>query len=985
MPGVTGWRPPPLPVPPTGTAQPTFVGRAAETAAVEHAWAAVRAGARQVLLVAGEPGAGKSRLTREVVTALHRRGVVALLGACSPEPGPPYQPFVQCLEQLLGGTDAGELAEHLPAAAGELLRLSPLVARHRSDLAPPAADDAEQRRRLFDAYTGLLRSVSRVHPVVVVLEDLHWAGAPTRQLLSHLVQESADARLLLIGTYRTTEPDRSEELALAIADLYRLDGVRRLDLAGLSTDEVAQYLVMEGGLPPRRAREHAAVLRDHTGGNPFFLREVLRDLDVRDAPMPFRPPAPRAPATVRDTLRRRLTRLPEADRDVLETAAVLGDGSEVRTVVEVCGRDAEDVLPALDAAARFGLLDADALTGGHLAFQHMLSRQAVLDLLEPSRRVLLHARVGEVLEEHGSRTPHLAQQLAHHFSGAAALGYADRAAHYLVASAREAERGLAFEDAAGWYARAAELTDVDGPGRDDLWFAAARNRLRAGDFAAARDVYRDLSRSPDPDVRLRAAVGFEDAAWRPGLPGGDARRLLSRALDSTDREETDPLVVWALASLGRATAFTGDSQQARAAGERALYLAREVGDEPLLTHALETMMWHPVTPAVEEQLHQAEELTMLARATRNWEALGTAAVFRSAIAYLRSDVEGWDLALTDLERAVQGSGQPFLAYMRGCSDYGRAFLVGDFDAAERAAEDLLELGRSFGPDDTEGPYGLQMFMVRRERGGLDAVRPLVEATAGSETDAWEPGLLALYTELGLTEPARALLARLLDPLDDEYAQQPPWAQRSAVLVFLVEAALALRDTAAAARLRPLLAEHSGQQLVAGQFVALFGPADAYLAAVDALLGDTASAERLFEDAVAQTLAVGSVVHRATTLAAWAAHLAARPDPASRARAQDLRREARRLAQATGQVRVLRRLDQSGGAGPAGLTARELQVLHLLTQGSSNRAIARRLRITENTAAHHVRSILVKTGAANRTQVAMMAVAQHWVDGVPTGP
>ena len=973
---MAAWNALPLPARATGMAKPVFVGRAAEIAAAEQAWTAVRSGARQVVFVGGEPGAGKSRLAEELSAAMHRQGAVVLMGTCTPEPTRSYQPFAECLEQLLGGTPEGALAECLPDSAHELLRLTPLVLRHHPGLHPPPGDDSDYRRELFDAIAGLLQSVSREHAVVCVLEDLHWAGVPTLQLLAHVAQRTAQSRLLLLGTHRTTAPDRSDELTYAIADLYRLDGVRRLDLPGLSTDEIAQYLVAEGGLAARMAREYAAVLRDQTGGNPFFLREVWRDIARHVGGSSGHGLGTHAPVSIRDTLQRRLSRLSPGERAVLEMAAVLGDGGDVSAIVAASPAEPGGALAALDAAARFGLVDSEELTSGRIAFPHMLTRQAVLDLVDPSRLALLHARVGAVLASADSDSPRMVRQLAYHFARASVLGYGGKAAGYLVLSAREAERSLAFEDAAAAYAQAADLMDGPEPEREELRLAAAHSYVRAGDFTSARSVYLRLTDSGDPRIRLRAAVGYEDAGWRPGRPGADACALLTHALDSVPSDPADAGYVWALASLGRAMAFTADADQARAVGEEALAYARLLGDERLLTHALQAMLWHSVVSGgIGRWIAAADELAVLARRRGEWATLGMAAVFQSGLAYMHSDPDAWADANADMDRAVRVSGQPFLAYLRGCNDYARAFLRADFVAAEKVAEDLLELGRSFGPDDTEGPYGLQMFMVRRETGALEATRNLVRDVPAEGT--WEPGLLALYTELGLTDAAHSLLSRLLERLDPAPAQQAPWAQWTAVLVFLAEAAVALRDQGAARQIRPLLAPYTGLQLMSGHFVAVFGPADAYLASLDSVLGRHESAERLFERALAQERTFGSLIHQAGILTAWATHLRVRGCSSQR-RYQEMREEARRLAVSLGLVRVMRRLEGSS-EHPAGLTPRELDVLQLLTRGTSNRDIARRLKISENTAANHVRSILSKTGAANRTQVAMLAVSEQWVN------
>ena len=259
-------------------------------------------------------------------------------------------------------------------------------------------------------------------------------------------------------------------------------------------------------------------------------------------------------------------------------------------------------------------------------------------------------------------------------------------------------------------------------------------------------------------------------------------------------------------------------------------------------------------------------------------------------------------------------------------------------------------------------------MIRRETGDLKTFSGFVD---GSETFAgrWVPGLLALYTELncerGMTRALNQLLNRNLGDHTDE-------AQWPMELVFMVEAALELGNREAVHALRPFVARYAGKNLLAGQFVALFGSADRYLARIAALGGDGAAAERHFGAALEMDRRMGSVVHVAETLARQALFAA------SRGRTEEARRladEARAIAAPIGQARVIDLVDSLLTTGPDGLTDREVEVLRLLAAGLSNRAIGERLYISTNTAANHVRSILIKTGAANRTQAAMYA-ADH---------
>ena len=947
---------------------PRLVGRRRELAAFEDAWSAVVDGGRQAVFIGGEPGAGKTRLLTEVAVRLQAEGAAVLLGSCVREFGPPYQPFVEPVGALHDAVASGQLqATDDPDGRAALAdRLAAVAGRRQG---PPASgQETEYQRVLYEAVVQGVRLAAAERPVVLALEDLHWAGASALSLLSYVVEHTSDERLLVVGTQRTTAPDRSSPLVRTVAQVYRLDGVRRLDLAGLETEDIAHYLVGEANISEQRARVPAAILRDQTGGNPFFLREVWRDLAGRGGLPALRSGRFSAPESVRDTLQGRLDRMAEPHRQVLELAAVIGEEFELATLMAAGEWTPVTTLAAMDEAVSFGLLEESQRTPGEFRFLHALARQTVLDLMSSSRRVREHARVAQALEQAAGEPP--VRRLAHHYASARVLGHADKALHYLLEAARLAESSLAHEEAAGWFEQGAALTED--PAQQEIHLlAAAHSHLLGGDFAKARALYEQVAASRDPRTRTTAAIGYEAASWRPGRPGHRAVDLLTDALAGFEHDDSDPVYIRALASLGRALAFTGAIEQATVVGGRAVELARRAADDELLADALQASLWLGLRPQdAPAKLDRAGELSRLSGQTGDLGHLGPAAYFRGVISYLQGDPEGWDTAHRDLLRVARGTGQEFYGYMAGCLDYGRQVSAGHLEAAERTCTALLALGDSFGTDDTEGPYGVQMFMVRRETGDLEKVRHLV---TGDERpgDHWAPGLLALYTELGLKRPAARLMTWLLGEDLGPYASSAQWP---AVLAFLAEAALALEDGATAARLRPMMAEFAGMNLVAGQFVAVFGSADRYLGALDSLLG-RGDPDASFVIAEEMDTRMGGTLHLAQTLAFRARHLHRAQAGADQVR--EVADRARALADTLGLHRVHQVLDglpseHGAPSAPDGLTPRETEVLLLVGVGLSNRAIARKLVISQNTAANHVRSILAKTGCENRTQAAHYA-------------
>lgn len=951
--------------------QPPFVGRQGDLAVLEEAWAAVAAGAGRAVFVGGEPGAGKSRLVAEAAHVLYGQQATIMLGSCVAELGTPYEPFDEPVRVLLPAIGRGQIPLQDWGAAGDKLRLELLSAVAGRVDATPAPAEPGYRRNLYDAVVAAFRGAADLAPLVLVLEDIHWAGVTAVGLLGYLVERTAEARILILATHRTSGPDRSRSLGEAIAGLHRLDGVRRLDLPPLTTDDIAEYLARLSPAPGHQVRRAAALLRDQTGGNPFFLRELWRDLAGRGGLSDLRPGGFAAPQSVKDALEHRLRRLAAEHQEIIELAAVIGEELDCAELLAISRHPAGTVLAALDAGADLGIIEQAAGADGCFRFPHAIARQVLLDRLSPSRLTMAHSRIAEELESNFPATERRVQRLAHHYASARALGYVEQAVRYLVQAAEMADRSLAHADAADLYQRAASTATLPQQ-RDDLRLQAARCHLLATDFGRARELSEQVIATGDPTQRLQAATLYETASFRPGREGHHAVQVLTGALRGIPRDPADPLYIRGIASLGRAVAFTGAPGQARSLGDDAIAMARSLGDKDLLASTLDATLFYPYRPAdIAERLSRADELTQLAAQSGNGEHLGAAASCRALASYISGDAAGLDSCEADLAKATRETGGDFWDYFVGCIRYARQFAEGNLSAASQTCSRLAESGSSTGTDDTEGPYGVQMYLVQREAGRLDAVRPLI---TGEESPAqrWAPGLLALYTELGLERPAQRLLRWLLERYTDRDRDSGDWPIR---LAFMVEAAVWLEDMAAVRQLRPLMAEYAALNLVGGHFVAVFGSAERYLGQLESLLGDGSPEDR-FNAAFALDVRTRAPLHQAETLAVHAAHL--RRAAKDMARAQQLAEQALSIAQPRRLRRItsmLARHDAEGRneqARPDGLTSREIEVLRLLGVGASNREIAGQLFISEHTAANHVRNILMKTGADNRTQAAIYA-------------
>jgi len=1041
-----------MPTPPAHWAapgQPVFVGRRSERAALDRAWVEAQLGVLQLVLVCGGAGAGKSRLVCEAANTFHRQGAAVLAGGCNADFARPYDPVAEPVRVLLPWTAQGhiQLGDEVAAQADVVDRLR-VVAGGESGGPFPST------RLLFDAVSRLIVAATAPRPLVVVLEDLQWAAESGSRLVVHLAEAVTDVPLLVLATLRTTGSTSDDPPALA--GLYRLPGVHRLDLEALQTDDVADYLQRGHGVPPAVATAQAAALRERTGGNPFLLREVCRSWPPGGRPGQVTP----APASVQATVLARCADLGPGALEVLRLAAVLGhqvsaaelgwclaepDGSDDHPGSDPASTgDSPDTgaaqgpdltadharrgglagvdsraLTGIDAAIGAGLLEKVPARDGAYRFLHALTRQSVLGAVPELDLARLHARVAVALEARLPAGPGAALRLAHYYLGATDLGYVGAATRHLKSAAADAEHRSAFADAATLFERAAHLRW--GRERDDLQLEAARCHLRAGRFARARELTEGLARGTgDPLARVRAATAYEEASWRSGEPGQGSVHLLSEALAADvpgdELGAADGWHVLAIASLARAHAYAADPAAADRCIEQALALARPLGDRDVLAEVLERAVQLDMRPrALQRRLALAEELVALLPNNAELATHGAAAARRCMDAYIAGDPSGLRHARTDVARVARVTTEPVWAWTLSMHTYARDLAAGDLTAAAAAAEASREYAAGFEDvDRSSGVWGLQIYLVQRELDALDAARPLV-ANTGETAGFWPHAALALATELGMTD----LVARLTDQiLGDDLDKAELSATWPAVLAFLGDAIAFLGDTRRARSLLPRARAYSGLNLLGAEFVAPLGSADRTIGQIESVLG-LASAEESFDAALAMDRHMNAPLHEATTMTEHAAHRRRRGAPPTDVEA--VAGPARDLARSHGWRRLLRRVgpasdesdsapgsttgesglttldDDPGGTtrsagGPAGrpavttasalidpLTSREMQVLTLVAQGLRNRDIARALVISEYTAANHVRSILMKTGSANRTQAARFATIHALID------
>ena len=967
-----------------------FVGRRHELDTLRTALAATCAGRGRLVFLSGEPGIGKTATAAELADDASRSGARLLWGRCHEEAGaPPYWPWVQVLRAVVADRDADALRHDLGAGAADIAEILPDVRDRLTNLeaASPAREPAEARFRLFDSLTRFLVAASHRQPLIVVLDDLHWADVPSLRFLEFLAPEIGDSRLLLIGTYRENELTRQHKLSDTLGGLARVPNVSRLRLGGLDGEEVRHFIAFAAGIVPPASLTRS--IHEQTEGNPLFLREVVRFLRQQGhfdkAPDGQASPAAivRIPEGVREAIGRRLNMLSSECNAVLGVAAVIGREFSLDVLVRaVPDRSEDEVTRAIDEA-----LDArivEELSPGRSQFTHALIRMTLYDELRSGPRRRVHRAVGEAIEaEYRRDLGPVLSDLAHHFQAAGPGAGSRRAIDYAIRAARHADAVLAFEDAIGLFQTALDmieqLENTDPRQHAEALLHLGETQRKINDFSHAKTTLlaaAALARKHGLyDVLADAATRFELAEWRHGYKDADTTSaLLKEALDTMPAEMSLRRISL-ISSLARARLSAGAPPlEAKRLASEAIGMARALGDPAAIAASLAALNDFPADPEEADQLlANAVEMGMMAGRVDDLEILSQAHYRRAVHSMELGDAQTSRTAIEAMVAVNQRLRQPVFTLFDIGFRTTLALLRGDMAEAERVILQGLRL-RTPGTTHSFDPLSVLIFTLRREQGRLDELRPLVVAFAQSGgTPAWRPGLALLFTEFGDVLAARSLFDELAL---DEFAALPRDGRWTVCLVYLAEICAALRDATQAAVLYRLLLPWSGLNIVVGGV----GPSDRFLGLLASTMGHWTDAGRHFTEALAMNERIGALASLAHTRCDYAAMLLTRGLPGDLSRARELLNQARDSAATLGLVAVTRKAEARLAAlsvPPAGtpddLTAREMDVLRLLAIGRGNADIALVLEISLNTVATHVRNILAKTDCANRTEAAAYAM------------
>ncbi len=839
-----------------------FVGRVSELQELRRAFDETLGGRVQVLLVAGEPGSGKTATAEQLLTYAHIRGAEVLRAHCHEGEGAPaYWPWVQLIRTYVTHRTPDELVSVMGTGAATIAHLDMEIARHLPELpGPPSLEPEQARFRLFDSVTTFLKNAGSLKPIVLFVDDVHWADMPSLLLLQFLAKELKAARLLVIATYRNFPIDRRHPLTQMLGVLAGQGLDRRIELAGLDEADVARFIEMttSAAPPPRLV---SAVYRE-TEGNPFFVKEVVRllvatgQLDRVDESGPWTVTLPEG---VREVVVRRLAQVSDSCNRLLEIAAVMGREFELSTFERLGELDRDGLADALEEATAARLVSEQTGMPGRYRFSHALIRETIYDGMSALRRARVHLQIGEVLvARHGESSDAPYEALAHHFFQAISLGQADNAITYAVRAAERADRLLAYEEAVNHYEMALRALEIGG-GVDDgrrceLLLSLGEVQMKAGLVDLAYDTFEraaTLARQHGSVEQLaRAALGIGS--------GTAARTQLGRAVDelqigllrealaqSNDVSSSIRARLFAQLSL----ALYHSPPERTALSEQAVTIARRGDDSAARLAALYSRcIALEGFNRTEERLALAIEIVHVAE-----QAGDTEMALRGHYRCLRERLELADLAgvereLATYDRLANELRQPrYLWYVPFC----RATLdcsSGRLLESEKGIAEALAIGQR--AQDTNATLFCTVLRnaVLWLQGRFDESEVLLESLVGKYPliQSWRAQLARLYCFMGRLEDARREFTQLArDDFDDLTID----GSFVSILSQLCTVSWFLTDRPRAEKLYARLEPYGERVIVAGNTAISGGAVSFGLGMAASASGSWEDAERRFRHAI----------------------------------------------------------------------------------------------------------------------------------------
>lgn len=882
--------------------RPVFVGRDDERAFLERALLTATRAEGRVVLVEGADGSGKTSLALELARVARERGALVLWGQCEERSeAPAYWEWSQLLRSYLHAAD--------DVAADDLAAVTALVAAFAA--AGVNHPSGQPRFRLADDLLRMLRRASASRTVLCVIDDLDRADPGSLAVLRALATQIADARLLVVGTYR--------ESALSVAARSELGRVADhpvatiVRLRGWDDAAVRRYVHDAAGIAPSDAVVDAIVRS--TDGTPRLVADVVASLAVAGQLGADEASALRVviPESRRQAVAARVACLSDHCQHVLGAVAIVGPDADTAIVSEVAGCDDASVGDALGEAAIAGIVVApDA--AAPIRFASALVRDVLYDRLSAAARSRGHARAAEVLETRAEHERPLAAIAHHRLEAATTSEDMARAFGWVVAAAHHAAQLMAHDEAARHYEtalRVAERGQLAAPAmRLDVLIELAEVRWRAGNTEAARAVGRRAlavaKETGEPGAVAAAALAFAGRLPGFGAIACDEEVVaeLERALAALPPTAT-ALRAMLMGRLAEEQTYLPRRTTDRTLAPRAITLARTLDDPAVLANVLRTTQWSVWTPDdVERRRQLAEEIVALAARTHDPVLALDGELFRlwSALEHGETEVARRQLVLVD--HLAERLRLPYYAWMTTMARACLHLASGRLDDAERAADEALGAGDPLAHPTVPLFVGAQRGHVMWHRGRFDELARWITDVVGEFSmlaATLDCSLVITHAEAGKLELARTTLRRFAA---DDFAgvpRNPMWLMN---MLSLADGAIAVGDVEAATRLYPQLAPFALYNCVVIP-VWVGAPVAHYMAGLALVLDDAVAARRHFEDALLLEARTGTLQWSARTQLAYARMLAGTGRAADAARARELVASAQAIAAELGLAPVLR--------------------------------------------------------------------------------